>query len=288
MKTNSLRPIHRSMLRLWAGKSYYRLKRRLTWYISNTKYALHREPGRLLPHLIFQHQSLLLRKLKDVDMQLQYNKITNLRLAGQRLNGLIVQPGETFSYWRLIGKPTRSKGYMDGMLLFYGKVMTGTGGGLCQLSNLIYWMTLHTPLTITERHRHSYDVFPDSGRSQPFGSGATCAYNYIDLQILNNTSSPYQLHIYLTETHLAGEWRSALPATRIYEVYEKEHYIQQQYWGGYTRHNVIHRKVYDLRMNPLDDEWITNNDAIMMYEPMLPSGGSEKTAPQADERQASL
>ena len=46
-----------------------------------------------------------------------------------------------------------------------------TGGGLCQLSNLIYWMTLHTPLTITERYRHSYDVFPDSNRTQPFGSG---------------------------------------------------------------------------------------------------------------------
>ena len=39
-------------------------------------------------------------------------------------------------------------------------------------------MTLHTPLQVTERYRHSYDVFPDADRKLPFGSGATCAYNY--------------------------------------------------------------------------------------------------------------
>ena len=69
------------------------------------------------------------------------------------------------------------------MVLHYGSFQTGIGGGLCQLSNLIYWMTLHTPLTVTERYRHSFDVFPDSRRTQPFGSGATCSYNYLDLQI---------------------------------------------------------------------------------------------------------
>ena len=57
------------------------------------------------------------------------------------------------------------------MVLFCEKYKMSLGGGLCQLSNLIYWMTLHTPLTITERYRHSYDVFPDSNRTQSFGSG---------------------------------------------------------------------------------------------------------------------
>lgn len=45
-------------------------------------------------------------------------------------------------------------------------------------------MALHTPLTVTERHRHGYDVFPDAERTIPFGSGATCFYNYGDLMIL--------------------------------------------------------------------------------------------------------
>lgn len=250
------------------GKKYYRIKRYLGWYLGRRKYASKREKT-LLPFVIFKHQTPLLRELKDVDMWLQHNKVKNLRIASAALNGLILQSGETFSYWRLIGNTTKRKGYVDGMMLFYGKVITGVGGGLCQLSNLIYWMTLHSPLTVTERYRHSYDVFPDSKRSQPFGSGATCAYNYLDLQIKNETNQVYQLVIYLTDTHLVGEWRADIPSTRTYEVYEKEHRITQEYWGGYVRNNKIYRIVRNLEKEPIDDEFITENHAIMMYEPLL-------------------
>lgn len=225
-----------------------------------------------MPYTIFKHKTPLLRELKDVDMWLQHNKIKNLIIASQTLNKLLIKPGETFSYWRLIGNTTRRKGYVDGMILFYGKVTTGVGGGLCQLSNLIYWMTLHSPLTVTERYRHSYDVFPDSNRSQPFGSGATCAYNYLDLQVKNETNHTYQLVIYLTDTHLVGEWKSDIPPTQTYEIYEKEHWITHEYWGGYVRHNRISRKVYNIDHELIDDEMITENHAIMMYEPMLQEG----------------
>ena len=160
------------------------------------------------------------------------------------------------------------------MVLFYGKVTAGVGDGLCQLSNLIYWMTLHSPLTVTERYRHAYDVFPDADRSQPFGSGATCAFNYLDLQIKNETNHNYQLVVYLTDTHLVGEWRADFPPTRIFEVYEKKHRITQEYWGGYVRHNQIYRKVYNIDHEIIRDEFITENHAIMMYEPMLPQGDS--------------
>lgn len=63
----------------------------------------------------------------------------------------VLRPGEVFSYWKLIGKPARRKGYLDGMVLKSGAFHAGCGGGLCQLSNLIFWMTIHTPLTVTER-----------------------------------------------------------------------------------------------------------------------------------------
>ena len=167
----SLKPVKRSPLRIYLGKKYYRLRRYCDWYFGGKKYASQKE-GLLLPHVVFTHKTPLLRQLKNVDMWLQHNKVKNLQIAFQKLNGVILKPGETFSYWRLIGKPTRRKGYVEGMVLFYGKVMAGVGGGLCQLSNLIYWMTLHTPLTVTERYRHSYDVFPDANREQPFGSGS--------------------------------------------------------------------------------------------------------------------
>ncbi|ABR47625.1 VanW family protein [Alkaliphilus metalliredigens QYMF] len=266
-----LKPVKRSSLRIYCGKKYYRLMRYFNWYLGKKKYATRKENS-LLPHVVFQYKTPLLRKLKGVDMWLQYNKVKNLEIASNKLNRIIIEPSETFSYWRLIGNTTRKKGYVDAMVLFYGKVTTGVGGGLCQLSNLIYWMTLHSPLTVTERYRHSYDVFPDSKRSQPFGSGATCAYNYLDLQIKNETNYNYQLVVYLTDTDLIGEWRVEVPPTRRYEVYEKEHWITHEFWGGYLRHNKIHRKVYNLENELIDDEFITENHAIMMYEPMLDSG----------------
>lgn len=192
-----------------------------------------------IQHLVFQHDSLLLRPLKGVDMYLQYNKVTNLRLAAERLNNLVVQPGETFSFWRLVGKPTARRGFLEGLVLENGRVAKGIGGGLCQMGNLIYWMALHSPLTVTERWRHSYDVFPDVGRTAPFGSGATLAWNYIDLQLKNNTDEPFQLCIWLTETHLHGAIRSARAPEFHYEIEERNHVIRHEPQGSYSRHNQL-------------------------------------------------
>ncbi|TKC18838.1 VanW family protein [Robertmurraya kyonggiensis] len=264
----SLKPKERSPLRIFLGKKYYRLRRYFAWFNGSKKYALAKESN-LLKEVTFSHKTLLLRELKDVDMWLQHNKVINLKIATNRLNKVVIRPGETFSYWRLLGNTTKRKGYVDGMILFYGKFIHGTGGGLCQLSNLIYWMTLHSPLTVTERHRHSYDVFPDSNRTQPFGSGATCAYNYMDLQIKNETENTFQLVVYLTDMHLVGEWRSEVPTVKNYEVYEREHMITQEFWGGYVRHNLIYRKVFNRDKILIDDEYVTENHAIMIYEPFL-------------------
>lgn len=268
MDITKLRPKNRSAIRLYIGKKYYTTKRYMEWFMKDTKYAKKKvtEP---LPYSHFSHQTILLRELKGVDMELQKNKIINLKLAVSKINNIKIEPGETFSYWKLIGKPTYKKGYVDGMVLYSGSYKAGVGGGLCQLSNLIYWMTLHTPLTVVERHRHSYDVFPDSKRTQPFGSGATCAYNYLDLQIKNNTDYAFQLCLAVTSTHLTGEWRAEVPKLYQYEVIEKNHQITPAYFGGYIRHNQIYRKKYNQMGNMLEEEYITENHAWMMYEPLL-------------------
>ena len=182
-------PVRRSWLRLRLGKAYYAGKRYLLWCSPKYIWAKQRQQERL-PAVQASHATPLLRHLRGEEMVWQENKVTNLKLAVSRLDGLILKPGETFSYWRLIGRPTARKGYKEGMVLFLGRIGGDIGGGLCQLSNLIFWMTLHTPLTVTERYRHSHDVFPDSNRTQPFGSGATCAYPHRDLMIRNDTDRP--------------------------------------------------------------------------------------------------
>lgn len=268
-----MKPVKRSKLRLWAGKHYFIYRRYWEWMRSQAAFAQKIEQNPL-KYRIFTHKTPLFRQLKDVDVWYHRNKIVNLRIAVQQLDGLVIRSGETMSYWRSIGRPTRRKGYVDGMVLFYGGFKAGLGGGLCQLSNLIYWMTLHSPLEVTERHRHSYDVFPDSNRTQPFGSGATCAYNYLDLQIHNSTDEVYQLRVKVTDQELVGEWRSSGSKLYDYEVYEREHRITQEVWGGYARHNIIGRRAFTLNGDLIADEIITENHALMMYSPLLTGASS--------------
>ena len=264
-------PKKRTGFRIWCGTQYYRLRRYLLWFGGKYQFAKKRQDVSL-PYEYIHHQTPLLRRLKGADMYLQHNKVKNLTLAVARINGIVIQPGETFSYWKLIGKPTKRRGYLPGMELFCGQIREGIGGGLCQLSNLIFWMTLHTPLTVVERYRHSHDVFPDSDRTQPFGSGATCAYPHRDLMIRNDTNEDYQLCLKVGETHLEGEWRSAGAPQHTYQILERDARIDQASWGGYIRHNALYRQVFDLSGKFLEEQFLFTNDAIMMYSPLLPYG----------------
>ena len=261
--------IQRSPLRLWVGRNVYTLKRRFEWYFSGVKFAKPDSSGKL-PIEIITHQSILMRQLKDVDMYLQYNKVENLRLAIASIHQVVIKPGEVFSFWYLVGNPSKRRGFKVGMTLHNGQVRPGYGGGLCQLANLIYWMTLHSPLSIKERWRHSYDVFPDVNRSLPFGSGATLGYNYIDLQIENKTADPYQLDFWLTDENLCGAIRSSVENLYQYEVFERNHQITGPIYGQYMRHNEICRNVRSITTGELiREELITENNALMMYSPLL-------------------
>jgi vancomycin resistance protein VanW len=263
------RPKHRSPLHLALGKAWFISKRRLEWYTSRKAYAWHRSNDRLA-YVHASHATPMLRELKNVDMWLQHNKMHSLRVAASCIDGLILKPSETFSFWRLVGKPTARRGFKVGMVLRNGTVQQGMGGGLCQMTNLIYWMTIHTDLSVTERWRHGFDVFPDAGRSQPFGSGATCSWNYIDLQIENRTSNTYQLRIWTDGHSLRGEWRADAPQLHSFKIIEKNHTIRNEWWGGYSRHNEIWRVRQDAATSEhLGDEFLTANHAIMMYQPFL-------------------
>jgi len=265
-------PVRRSAFRRRLGRWFYIQKRRLEWFWGNTRWA--KQKSAPLQALVFSHQTPLLRRLKNVEMYLQHNKVTNLRIAAAKINSLLIRPGETFSFWRAVGNPTAQRGFLEGLVLENGQIGKGIGGGLCQMGNLIYWMALHTPLTVTERWRHSYDVFPDEARVLPFGSGATLAYNYIDLQLRNDTAQIFQLNIWLTASDLHGEFRTDAPPDERFEVREQEHLIRHEPWGGYSRHNRIVRQVFSVGDGTLlREEAVTENHALMMYQPFL---GGEK------------
>ncbi|MBP5270166.1 MAG: VanW family protein [Clostridia bacterium] len=268
-------PRYRGKLYMAVAVRWFTLKRKLLWLRESGSFAVTARDD-LLPFVYASHSTPMLRKLRNLDMELQINKVTNLRLAAERLDGILLPPGKTLSFWYLVGKPSYRRGFLDGMVLRNGKIERGPGGGLCQMSNLIYWMTIHTPLTVAERHRHGYDVFPDSGRTQPFASGATVFYPYVDLAVRNDTDTVFQLHLYIDGDRLCGEWRSEKEPEFRYEVIEKDHTIKSEFWGGYTRHNALWRNVFDNSGSFLREEFITENDALMLYSPLLSDGSDPK------------
>ena len=75
---------------------------------------------------------VLLRKLHGVDMQLQKNKVVNLRIASKKIDGIIVNPGEEFSFWNLVGRTTKGKGYLEGLMISNSQLRKGIGGGTGQ------------------------------------------------------------------------------------------------------------------------------------------------------------
>ncbi|MBP1966240.1 VanW family protein [Paenibacillus aceris] len=219
-----------------------------------------------LPYVCKKHQSLLRRKLGSSDPQLQENKITNLRLSVARMDGIMIRPGETFSFWKLVGKTTSAKGYIEGLLLSQGGVKRGVGGGICQLGNLLFWMALHTPLQVVERHHHSFDPFPDDHRVLPFGSGASVFYNYIDLRIFNPTKMTFQFRLWVTDEHLKGSVHSDEPLGYSYHVEERNHrFLEKE--GRTYRENEIWRRVIDKRTgNTAKEEQMLHNFSEVKYD----------------------
>jgi len=241
--------------------------RRLKWWFGGQKFAKERLRENL-PFRVYKHQSVLIRKLGVSDLTLQYNKVTNLRLALERINGIIIKPGETFSFCYLTGRPTKRKGYLRGMMLTNGEATEGIGGGLCQISNLIHWLCLHSPLTVSERHHHSYDPFPDEGRVVPFGSGATIVYNYRDYQFTNNTPYTFQLLFWLDEKCINGDLRINEDLPYTYHVFEKNHLFLKKGEEFYRTNELWRKKVKKIGSGDiLDTEFLQKNFSRVMYIP---------------------
>ena len=221
----------------------------------------------LLPTVVYRHSSLIRRKLGEVDTVLQENKAENLRLAIPHVSGILIKPGETFSFWKLVGDCTARKGYREGLVIKGGMPDRGVGGGMCQFTNLLHWMALHSPLQIAEHHHHNgVDLFPDYGRKLPFGCGTSILYNYRDYRLYNPTGQPFQFVVWLDETDLNGELRTTRPLAQRWHIREDEAWFEEGADGALYRHNKIYRRTIDAKTGAqLCEELLLENHARVMY-----------------------
>ena len=242
-----------------------RQQRRLRWYLGREKYALSKTEN-ILPEEVVTHSSILMRKLEGTDQALQRNKVTSLKIAASRIDGVVINPGEVFSFWRLTGKPVERKGFLPGLQLSFGKLVSMVGGGLCQFSNLLHWMVLQTPMEVTERHRHSFDPFPDYRRTVPFGTGATVFYNYLDLMFVNNTPWRFQLKTWVDESRLQGEIRSDRVLPRRFIVEERKHRFVRINGLVYRENELWRIETRSETSEIIAEELIMKNHAEVRYD----------------------
>lgn len=127
---------------------------------------------------------------------LEAGKVANVRVAAQKLHGLEVPAGETFSFWAQIGRPSAAKGFVVGREVRAGCVIPAIAGGLCLLSNALYEAALKAGFEIIERHGHSHEVF----QSDAPRADATVFWNYVDLRF--RSSKAWRLEVELDENSL--------------------------------------------------------------------------------------
>ena len=130
------------------------------------------------------------------------NKIHNIKTASSKVESIIINPNQVFSFWKIVGSPTKKNGFKKGRNIIKRKVSEEIGGGLCQLSSILYITSLKANLEILERHNHSVDIYKEEERFTPLGADATVVYGYKDLRIKNNYEFPIQFRFSYTKNQI--------------------------------------------------------------------------------------
>jgi len=171
----------------------------------DTNHYSEKQINTMLPYMIFETSCPMYNDKTGFDMKYQNNKVYNLKLAANVLTNLVIQPHETFSFWKLVSKADKNMPFKDGLAVIDGKLSASPGGGLCQMSNLLFWMFLHTPLTIVERHGHAKKDFPEPPSDALIGVDAAVSEGWLDLKARNDTEYTFQIVITFDAKHIKGQ-----------------------------------------------------------------------------------
>ena len=133
------------------------------------------------------------------------NKVINITRGASLLNQNLIAPNGYWSFWQRIHRPSSSNGFLLGRNLINGELLAHTGGGLCQLSSMVYHLALLAGLTIVERHSHSIDIYEEDQRFTPLGADATVVWGFKDLRLYNPYPFAVSLQFIVKNGELIGE-----------------------------------------------------------------------------------
>jgi vancomycin resistance protein VanW len=162
-------------------------------------------------------------------------KVENLKVAAERLNGIVLPPDRIISFWRAVGVPTEKNGFKLGRSIRGDAVSADIGGGLCQISGLLYETGLRAGLQIVERQAHSHDLYTEETRFTPLGLDATVVWGHKDVRLRNDTGQSLAFNFEVTAEQIRARLRSERPIA-LAEVT-----IEQTYEQGGRRVSVFRR-----------------------------------------------
>lgn len=231
---------------------------------SSVKFATERS-SKSFPALIDSESNDMIKKGPGINPDTQFGKAKNIEIAANAMNGLVIHPGESFSFWKYVGKITPRRGFKAGRVIKNDRLIPGIGGGLCNLANTLNLLVLHSPLDVTEFHHHSDALNPEKGEHVPFGTGTSVAYNYVDYRFKNNTDQSFQLLVWCKDNKLYAELRSQFNIKYTYKLLESDYHFSCEE-GKYYRVSKIYREIIDASSHRVFKELILKNHSEVMYD----------------------
>jgi len=218
------------------------------------------------PHKLFSANSGLYNANTGFDMVYQENKVFNLKLAAKTLNGLLIKPGETFSLCKAIRYADKFTPYKNGLTVTNGVLGTAQGGGLCQMSNLLFWVFLHSPLAIVERHTHKVKDFPALRNTEPEGVDATISEGWLDLKVKNETDITFQIGIAFNNANIEGCLFTDKLLPSVYEIEGKGLFYFRENGTVYQKIFIYRREIDIDTGKPLSDSLLYENSCVIGYQ----------------------
>jgi vancomycin resistance protein VanW len=212
--------------------------RRAAWTLPRSSFPpVGSAPGPVGPALLWHERVPIDRVDPHAEPVFEEGKRRNVALAAPAFDGVLLEPGVPFSFWRALGRPRRALGYRYGMELRGGCVVPSLGGGLCLVSNALFRMAAHLGWDVVERHGHTIEAVPSS--DEPWGLDATIAWPDIDLRFAVPAGDPAaSLDVRVEAGALVIRAWSEAPVERAVELRAVDDAV-----AGAGRRNRIERRI---------------------------------------------
>lgn len=211
-------------------------RRLVAWQTRTEHFPAPVVASRPLAHVLFSSRIPLHRA--DAHPVFEAGKKHNLALAAPSFDGLLLEPGRPFSFWRTLGRVTEARGFRHGMELAGGCIVPAIGGGLCLLARALFQAAVFSGLRIIERHGHSMQAVeppPDI----PWGIDATVLWPYVDLRFAP-VERLVRLGVSVRDEGLVVTVTGSAPLTERFEI-EAVDERETKERDGRIRHNRIVR-----------------------------------------------